>query len=86
MLFICDYRQPLNKRCLCSRSKVSSDSELLRFFREESVEGRTPYLGRVARGGRLQRERDESVADGKYETRPQTSPTPRITCAFGGDS
>lgn len=24
MLFICDYRQPLNKRCLCLRSKVFS--------------------------------------------------------------
>lgn len=56
MLFICDYRHPLNKRCLCLRSKVSADSELLRFFREESIEGRTPYLGRVARGGLLQRE------------------------------
>lgn len=56
MLFICDYRHPLNKRCLCLRSKVSADSELLRFFREGSTEGRTPYLGRVARGGLLQRE------------------------------
>lgn len=32
------------------------------------------------------RERDESVADGKYETRPQTSQTLHITYAFGGDS
>lgn len=86
MLFICDYRHPLNKRCLCLRSKVSADSELLRFFRGESTEGRTPYLGRVARGGLYYRERDESVADGKYETRPQTSLTLHITYAFGGDS
>ena len=55
-LFICDYRYPLNKRCLCLRSKVSTDSELFRFFREEGIEGRTPYLGKVAGGGLLQRE------------------------------
>lgn len=46
----------MNKRCLCLRSKVWTDSELLRFFREESIEGRTPYLGKVAGGGLLQRE------------------------------
>lgn len=34
----------------------SADSELLISFREESIEGRTPYLGRAARGGLLQRE------------------------------
>lgn len=32
------------------------------------------------------RERDESVADGKCETRPQTSLMLHITYAFGGDS
>lgn len=47
-LFIRDYRHPLNKRCLCLRSKVLTDSELLRFFREGRIEGRTPYLGEVA--------------------------------------
>lgn len=69
MLFIRDYRQPLNKRCLCLRSKV-----LGRF--------RTPQiLQRVLEAEHLIwpallgvvycREMDESVADGKYETRPQ---------------
>lgn len=55
-LFICDYSHPLNKRCLCLRSKVLTDSELLRFFREKSIEGRKPYLRKVAGGGLLQRE------------------------------
>lgn len=55
MLFIRDYRQPLNKRCLCLRSKVfrqilnSSDSS-------EGIEGRTPYLASLARGGLLRRD------------------------------
>lgn len=70
MLFICDYRQPLNKRCLCKRSKVSADSELFRFFREESIEGRTPYSGRVAGGGLLQR---EGWKCSRWEIRDKTS-------------
>lgn len=34
----------------------------------------------------LCREGDESVADGKYETRPQTSLTLHIAYTFGGES
>lgn len=86
MLFICDYRHPLNKRCLCLRSKVfwqilnSSDSSERRVLKAEHLIW-AGLLGVVCC-----RERDESVADGKYETRPQTSQTLHIAYAFGGAS
>lgn len=55
MVFIRDYRQPLNKRCLCLRSKVFG-----RFWTpqdsSEGIGGRTPYLASLAGGGLLRRD------------------------------